>query len=65
MPLRLILFGPAYRAGACAADLAGGNDVSATPIRRWTDEVIALLAAKPRAWTAPRPRSRNAAARSS
>ena len=29
-----------------AADLAGGNDVSATTIRRWTDEVVALLAAK-------------------
>ena len=29
-----------------AADLAGGNQVSATTIRRWTDEVIALLAAK-------------------
>jgi hypothetical protein len=29
-----------------AADLAGGNDVSATTIRRWTDEVIALLAAR-------------------
>jgi hypothetical protein len=29
-----------------AADLADGNDVSATTIRRWTDEVIALLAAK-------------------
>ncbi|WP_327116010.1 hypothetical protein OHB12_03300 [Nocardia sp. NBC_01730] len=40
------MFGPVYRAGACAADLAGGNDVSATSIRRWTDGVIALLAAK-------------------
>lgn len=29
-----------------AADLAGGNDVSVTTIRRWTDEVIGLLAAK-------------------
>ncbi|WP_369125485.1 hypothetical protein [Catenulispora pinisilvae] len=29
-----------------AADLAGGNQVSAATIRRWTDEVIALLAAK-------------------
>jgi hypothetical protein len=29
-----------------AADLAGGNQVSATTIRRWTDEVIALLAAQ-------------------
>lgn len=29
-----------------AADLAGGNQVSATTIRRWCDEVIALLAAK-------------------
>jgi hypothetical protein len=29
-----------------AADLAGGNAVSATTIRRWCDEVIALLAAK-------------------
>jgi hypothetical protein len=29
-----------------AADLDGGNQVSATTIRRWTDEVIALLAAK-------------------
>jgi len=29
-----------------AADLAGGNEVSATTIRRWCDEVIALLAAK-------------------
>ena len=29
-----------------AADLAGGNAVSATTIRRWTDEVVALLAAK-------------------
>ncbi|MGW5611869.1 transposase family protein [Streptomyces sp. NPDC003753] len=29
-----------------AADLAGGNDISATTIRRWCDEVIALLAAK-------------------
>jgi len=27
-----------------AADLAGGNHVAATTIRRWTDEVIALLA---------------------
>jgi len=30
----------------CAADLAGGNQVSATTIRRWCDEVIALLAAQ-------------------
>src|SRR6185312_12439801 len=29
-----------------AADLAGGNDISATTIRRWTREVIDLLAAK-------------------
>ena len=29
-----------------AADLAGGNAVSDTTIRRWTDEVVALLAAK-------------------
>lgn len=29
-----------------AADLAGGNDVSATTLRRWCDEVIALLAAR-------------------
>jgi len=29
-----------------AADLAGGNAVSATTIRRWCDEVIALLAAR-------------------
>ncbi|MFJ6772500.1 hypothetical protein ACIQOV_16265 [Kitasatospora sp. NPDC091257] len=29
-----------------AADLAGGNAVAATTIRRWCDEVIALLAAK-------------------
>ena len=29
-----------------AADLAGGNQVSATTIRRWCDEVIALLAAR-------------------
>jgi hypothetical protein len=29
-----------------AADLAGGNEVSETTIRRWCDEVIALLAAK-------------------
>lgn len=29
-----------------AADLAGGNAVSATTIRRWCDEVIALLAAQ-------------------
>ncbi|GAA4888077.1 transposase family protein [Streptomyces coeruleoprunus] len=28
------------------ADMAGGNDVSATTVRRWRDEVIALLAAK-------------------
>ena len=28
-----------------AADLDGGNQVSATTIRRWNDEVIALLAA--------------------
>jgi hypothetical protein len=28
------------------ADLAGGNDVSASTIRRWRDEVIGLLAAK-------------------
>jgi len=29
-----------------AADLAGGNQISATTIRRWTDEAIALLAAR-------------------
>ena len=29
-----------------AADLAGGNAVSATTLRRWCDEVIALLAAR-------------------
>lgn len=29
-----------------AADLAGGNQVSATTIRRWCDEVTALLAGK-------------------
>jgi hypothetical protein len=29
-----------------AADLAGGNDVSDTTIRRWTNEVVDLLAAK-------------------
>jgi hypothetical protein len=34
------------RHGQRAADLAGGNDVSDTTIRRWCDEVIALLAAK-------------------
>jgi hypothetical protein len=28
------------------ADMAGGNDVSATTIRRWRDELITLLAAK-------------------
>jgi hypothetical protein len=28
------------------ADMAGGNDVSATTVRRWRDELIALLAAK-------------------
>ncbi|MGR6319979.1 hypothetical protein Q2K19_25990 [Micromonospora soli] len=28
-----------------AADLAGGNGIAATTIRRWTDEVVALLAA--------------------
>ncbi|MER6126030.1 hypothetical protein ABT173_26070 [Streptomyces sp. NPDC001795] len=28
-----------------AADLAGGNAIAATTIRRWTDEVVALLAA--------------------
>ncbi|MEU1299489.1 hypothetical protein [Streptomyces shenzhenensis] len=28
------------------ADMAGGNDVAATPIRRWRDELITLLAAK-------------------
>jgi hypothetical protein len=28
------------------ADLAGGNDISVTTIRRQTDEVIALLAAR-------------------
>jgi hypothetical protein len=27
-------------------DMAGGNDVSATTVRRWRDELIALLAAK-------------------
>ncbi|MGW2086232.1 hypothetical protein [Streptomyces sp. NPDC001880] len=35
------------------ADMAGGNDISATTVRRWRDELIALLAAKPRVWTAP------------
>ncbi|WP_370381604.1 transposase family protein [Catenulispora sp. GAS73] len=29
-----------------AADLAGGNQVSATTIRRWTDEVITLVAGR-------------------
>ncbi|MFF8029656.1 transposase family protein [Streptomyces sp. NPDC007896] len=29
-----------------AADLAGGNQISATTMRRWCDEVVALLAAK-------------------
>ncbi|MFJ3309461.1 hypothetical protein ACIPSA_41730 [Streptomyces sp. NPDC086549] len=36
----------ALRYGQRAADLAGGNDISATTIRRRCDEVIALLAAK-------------------
>ncbi|WP_241672350.1 hypothetical protein [Streptomyces sp. IB2014 016-6] len=27
------------------ADMAGGNDISATTVRRWRDELIALLAA--------------------
>lgn len=37
------------------ADLAGGNDVSASTIHRWTGEVIRLLAARAplTAWTAP------------
>jgi hypothetical protein len=28
------------------ADMVGGNDISATTIRRWRDELIRLLAAK-------------------
>ncbi|MBS2533126.1 hypothetical protein KGQ20_10095 [Catenulispora sp. NF23] len=47
-----------------AADLAGDNGISATTMRRWINEVIGLLAARARVWTAPWPRSRNAAARS-
>lgn len=35
------------------ADMAGGNDISTTTIRRWRDELIHLLAAKAPAWTAP------------
>lgn len=35
------------------ADMTGGNDVSATIVRRWRDELLRLLAAKRRGWTAP------------
>ncbi|GAA5072448.1 hypothetical protein [Streptomyces similanensis] len=35
------------------ADLAGGNNVSESTIRRWRDELITLLAAQAHAWTAP------------
>lgn len=35
------------------ADMAGGNDVSESTVRRWRDEVIVLLAAQAPAWTAP------------
>jgi hypothetical protein len=37
-----------------AADLAGGNDIAESTVRRWRDEVIALLAARaPRLDRAP------------
>lgn len=36
-----------------AADLAGGNAMSATTIRRWCDEVIARSRPGLRPWTAP------------
>jgi len=35
------------------ADMAGGNNVSESTVRRWRDELITLLAAQGRAWTAP------------
>ncbi|WP_406319338.1 hypothetical protein [Streptomyces sp. NBC_00118] len=41
----MILFGPAYRAGACAADLAGGNNVSATKLRTDPARATSLLRA--------------------
>ncbi|MFF1482627.1 hypothetical protein ACFVYD_34650 [Streptomyces sp. NPDC058301] len=34
------------------ADMAGGNDVSESTVRRWRDELITLLAARLSAWTA-------------
>jgi hypothetical protein len=45
------------------ADLAGGNSISASTISRWTWEIIALLAARAPAWTAPCPKSRRKAGR--
>ena len=61
---RIVLVLAALRHDQRAADLAGGNDVSATTIRRWCDEVIALLAAKAPRLDRACARSRSAAARS-
>ncbi|MEU0413515.1 hypothetical protein ABZ307_37740 [Streptomyces griseorubiginosus] len=33
------------------ADMAGGNHVSASTVRRWVLEVLTLLSAGPRGWT--------------
>lgn len=46
-------------------DLAGGNAISETTLRRWRDELLALLAAQAPAWTAPCGKSPAAAAKSS
>lgn len=35
------------------ADMADGNNVSEPTVRRCRDELITLLAARRRAWTAP------------
>ncbi|MEU5084261.1 MULTISPECIES: hypothetical protein [Streptomyces] len=35
------------------ADLAGGNNVSESTVRRWRDELIACSPPRHRAWTAP------------
>jgi predicted secreted protein len=35
------------------ADMAGGNNVCESTVRRWRDELITLLAVQHHAWTAP------------
>ncbi|MFE1029977.1 hypothetical protein ACFW5I_36510 [Streptomyces sp. NPDC058818] len=52
-PERIAVIVPAVlRHDQRLADMAGGNNVSESTVRRWRDELIGLLA-RHRAWTVP------------